>query len=405
MKKPIEAQEKIHATLGASSSSRWMNCPGSVRLSESAPPRGTSIHAEMGTAAHALAETVLARMQKLAARVEPQLFLGLNVGGKEATFEVTEEMADAVQVFTDYCTTLALASSEFWIERRFNLSALKPVLPLYGTADFVAYNDDGTLHVVDFKYGQGVVVDVEMNTQLLYYGLGAALSLEGRHIERVVLTIVQPRAPHSDGPIRTMTVSFAELLGFAGDLLAAAKAVIAPDAPLHAGSWCRWCAASGMCPEQRDHAQLVAQTEFSSLPANTLPAPALLEPEQLADILKSLHVLEDWASAVRATAQAKLERGEQVPGWKLVQKRATRKWGDEADVIAWLTSKGFTPEEYATVKVKSPAQVEKLVGKKELPAEFVVAESSGLNMVPATDPRTEVLLGPGHEFAALSAGE
>jgi hypothetical protein len=409
-KRKIKAEEKTHATLGASSASRWMNCPGSVALSETMPLPGTSIHAEMGTAAHALAEKVLERMGQRMARIEPHIFLGLNVGGKTSTFEVTEEMADAVQVFTDFCTDLALRSSEYHVEKRFNLNALKPPVPMFGTADFVAYFDSGDLHVVDFKYGQGVVVDVEENVQLRYYALGAALTQEKMAsigIQRVHVTIIQPRAAHPDGPIRTETFSFPELLGFAGDLLEAARATLAPDAPLHAGSWCRWCPASGNCTEQMKSAQLVAQTEFVNLPANTLPAPGSLEPEQFSDILGKLHILENWASAMRAFAQAKLERGEAVPGWKLVQKRATRKWGDEENVIEWLKAKGFTSEEILISKAKSPAQVEKLLGKdkKSLPPEFIIAESSGLNMVPATDPRTEVLLGPGHEFAALPAGE
>jgi hypothetical protein len=216
--------------------------------------------------------------------------------------------------------------------------------------------------------------------------------------------VIQPRASHPDGPIRTFTLPFAELLGFAGDLLEAARATLAPDAPLKAGSWCRWCKASGQCPEQTKHAQLVAQTEFANLPTHTLPAPALLTPEQFSEILTNLHVLEDWASAVRATAQAKLERGEDVPGWKLVQKRATRKWGNEGDVFAWLTAMGFMPEETLVRKLKSPAQIEKLVGKKGLPSEFVTSESSGINMVPMSDPREEVRLTQGSEFPLLPSG-
>lgn len=393
MTKTITAEEKTHATLGASSSHRWMNCPGSVRLTEHLPSPETSIHAAAGTAAHALAETCLRR------GTEPHVYLGVAFEG----ILVDEEMADAVKMYTDFCRAL---SGETFIEKRFNLAALKPSRPLYGTADFVAFSG-GVLDVVDFKFGKGVVVEADDNSQLAYYCLGAALTFPtGTEFKRIRVTIVQPRAAHEQGPIRTAEFSFGELLAFASDLLAAAQATMAPDAPLHAGSWCRWCLASGQCPEQKARAQLIAQTEFSALPANTLPAPALLSPEQFSDILGKLHVLEDWASAVRATAQAKLERGEDVPGWKLVAKRATRKWGDHETVAEWLKAKGFTAEEMYDLKLKSPAQVEKLLGrdKKALPSEFITAESSGYNVVPMSDPREEVRLTQGSEFPLLPSG-
>lgn len=400
MTKAIIAEEKTHASLGASSASRWMNCPGSVALTETMPAPPSSIHAQAGTAAHALAETCLRRGQ------DPHTFIGASFEG----VTVDEEMADAVKMYVDYCRALRdryfpPGSVEF-IEKRFNLSALKPPVPMYGTTDHALYAAvSHKLYVTDFKFGQGVVVDVEENPQLMYYALGALLSLDlGTQVDEIILTVVQPRAAHSDGPIRTFTMTPTDLLGFAGELLNAARATLAPDAPLHAGSWCRWCAASGNCSEQLKHAQLVAQSEFAAEVVK-LPQPGALEPEVFSNILGKLHILEDWASAMRAHAQAKLERGEDVPGWKLVNKRATRKWGDEKDVIDWLKAKGFTEEEFAILKVKSPAQIEKLVGKKNLPPEFVTSESSGLNMVPSTDPREEVRMVTGQEFSLLPSGK
>lgn len=390
--------EKSHAALGASSASRWMACPGSVRLSEGMPD-DSSAAAEEGTAAHALAELALRN------RVDPQLYVGTELEG----LEVTEEMAEFVRSFVDHCNELrAVEGSEHWIEHRFNLAALKPPSPMFGTADFVCFDKAArTLHVVDLKYGQGVVVEATGNKQLRYYGLGALLSpaLQGQWIERVVLTIVQPRARHPEGQIRSETLPFHALVEFSGDLLAAAAATLDPAAPLAAGEHCRWCKARAVCPEKTRVALAVAQQEFSvEAPAKfTPPAPETLAPEVFADMLSKLHILEDWASAMRKHAYAQLERGEPVPGFKLVAKRATRRWADEARAAQWLEAAGEKPEDIYVRELKSPAQIEKLVGKKNLPGDLVTKVSSGTKMVPEHDPGEAIT--PGSEFAAIAAGE
>jgi hypothetical protein len=319
-------------------------------------------------------------------------------------------MVDFVRMFTGYCNGLRALTNGvdgFWIEKRFNLAALQPPAPMFGTADIVAYDPAArTLEVVDLKFGQGVVVEVKKNAQLRYYGLGALLSIDLKEfpVEKVRITIVQPRTAHSDGPIRSEEISVDELVGFAGDLLDAARATTQRDAPLNPGSHCRFCPASGRCPAQRERAQLVAQSDFAVQDFEP-PAPGILVPEQFAQMLGQLHILDDWMKAMRAHALAMLERGETVPGFKLVAKRATRKWKDEAEVEAWLKAKGNAEDDIFDRSLKSPAQIEKVVGKKNLPAELVVKQSSGLSMVPAADARPEVMLTMGHEFPALPSGD
>lgn len=375
-----------------------MACPGSIRLSAEVPDSQGSnqtFYAAEGTAAHALAELALKR------NVEPDTFVGIELEG----FVVDEDMAAYVKVFTDYVRGTPHAPR--WVEKQFNLAALNPPAPMFGTADFVGYDAPARiLEVVDLKYGQGVVVNVNGNPQLRYYGLGALLSMDLKHfpVEKVKITIVQPRALHPNGPIRSEEISVEELVEFAGELLEAARATLKPDAPLHAGSHCRFCPASGRCPEQRNRAQLVAQSDFAVTDFKP-PAPGLLTPQQFSTMLGQLHILDDWMKAMRAHAQAMLERGEEVPGFKLVQKRATRKWADEDAAIAWLEAKGNVHEEIFEMDLKSPAQIEKLVGKKNLPPELVVKVSSGTSMVPDSDPRPEVVMSLGQEFPALPSGD
>jgi hypothetical protein len=321
---------------------------------------------------------------------------------------VDGDMIEFVRVFVDHCRQFQNdPQTETWVERRFNLAALHPPGAMFGTADFVAYDRvNAVLHVVDLKYGAGVVVEAVGNKQLRYYALGAALSFDPpMPISEVVMTIVQPRVGHPDGVIRSDTISYLDLVGFAAELMEAARATLAPDAPLHAGSHCRFCPASGVCPEQREHALAVAQNEFSVV-ADVPPAPETMPIEMIAEMLPKLHILEDWIKAVRGHVLAKLEHGEDVPGYKLVAKRATRKWTDPAGAEQYLAAEGFDPDEFQEPReIKSVAQIEKLLGKKAFaasPLSAAVAKiSSGYNVAPASDPRPAVSVTAGEEFALL----
>lgn len=372
-----------------------MACPGSVRLSEGIP-NTSSPFAQEGTAAHALAELALRK------GVDPDMWLGMKLEG----IEVSEDMVDFVRVFTDYCMLLEKKCGRSWIEYRFNLAALNPPAPMFGTADFVAYDErTKTLHVVDLKYGQGVVVEAVGNKQLRYYALGATLAGTNLDINDVWMTIVQPRASHSDGAVRTEIISYVDLLGYAGDLLEAARATTLPDAPLVTGSHCRFCPAAGICPARMAEAQAVASIEFGDLPLDIPPAPGVLTDEVFADVLSKLHILEDWAKSVRAFAAAKLSRGDSVPGFKMVAKRATRKWASEETVAEYMKAASFEPDEYFIQKVKSPAQIEKLFPLKQIPEELVVNKvSSGATMVADSDPRPALALSAGDDFMLIGDG-
>lgn len=400
-----EVQEKIHAELGASVAARWMACPGSIRLSREVPVPPTSSFAQEGTRAHAVAELCLRK------GVDPDVYVGMELEGGT----VTEEMAEYVKVFVDYCRELIaiVGPGNWWVERKFTLAKLDPPAPMFGTADFVAYDPaTRTLYIVDLKYGQGVLVEVKGNKQVRYYGLGGALSLDPSEfpVDKVVMTIVQPRMLHPDGVIRSDEMDAVEMIEFAAELMEKARAAQQPDAPIVAGPHCRFCPASGICPAQRTMALAVAQQEFEIVVEQeefTPPAPETIPIEQLAQMVEKFHVLEAWMTASRQVIQQKLERGEHVPGFKLVAKRATRKWGDAPGAAQYLESEGYNGEEiYEPRELKSVAQIEKLVGKKNFAqsplAGVVTKVSSGHKMVAETDPAPAIqMLPPGEEFAVL----
>ncbi len=323
--------------------------------------------------------------------------------------EVTEDMADYVRVYTEYCSAIRAKATEFWIEKRFNLASLNPPGPMFGTSDFAAYvAEEKTLYVVDLKFGVGVIVE-PTTPQAKYYALGAALTLDPNiHVVNdIVLVIVQPRATHPDGPIRTLTIPYMELIEFAGELMDRARETTKPDAPLHAGSHCKFCPAAGICPEQRDAAQRMAMVDFADMPVDVPPSPETLPLDVFVDILQKKHILESWLKSLDARALAMLERGEDVPGFKLVERRATRKWKDEEETLNYISGTDMVRDDYLETKLKSPAQLEKLFkGKKKFETamgNLVVKQSSGYTMTTSLDPRPAVALTPGQDFDALPA--
>jgi len=357
-----------------------MNCPGSIRLSADIHDPGT-IYAAEGTAAHELGEKCL-RSGKDAIE-----FLGEDISVGNHKFEVDEEMAVAVQVYLDAVRKEVRPGDELSIEHRFDLSEV--VQPgMFGTNDASIYRKaTGELFVYDYKHGAGYPVEAEANPQLLYYALGAATQTKNRKVSSIIIVIVQPRAPHRDGPVRRWTTSPLALAEWMDELRDAAKATEDPAAPLKTGDWCKFCKASGICPKLRDEAVDAANAEFDGAPTD-------LTPEQFGAILERADLIETWVKAVRAHAHSMLDRGEPVPGWKLVQKRAIRKWAVDENTLAPMLAVDFdlAKDDLFVSKLKSPAQIEKLLDKadKKKIAAFVSAVSSGTTMARESDPRAAV---------------
>lgn len=371
----------LHSDIGASSMKRWANCPGSRKLCAGIPSP-SSIYAEEGTKAHTVASTYLDTGKWL---------------------PCDREMKDAVEVYTRYIRelsdTLNWKKSKRLIEHGFDLSILHP--GMFGTADAVIYDaDEKTLHVIDYKHGAGVPVEVVNNEQLKYYGLGALLSLK-LDVETVVLTIVQPRCFHPDGAIRSYTLDVMDLMDFGMDLVDAAKATEAPDAPLVPGrEQCMFCSAKPICPALARTAQEVARSEFAVIPSPN----AVYDVEALGTTLDKLDLLEGWIKGLRAFAYSEAEAGKKIPGWKLVPKRATRKWTDPAVVSEFfITHFPNVTDVFDPPTLKSVSQVEKVLHERqhEKLIPFIVSVSSGSTLVPADDKRREVVkLTASEEFGA-----
>lgn len=387
-----------HATWAASATARNWNCAGALALARFAPPQSESIHSARGTACHQIAEKCLRT------GVDASSFLDTVEKTKERDVTIDEELVNSAQEYVDYCRGLIgnVGTRQYWIEEKFSLAALNPPFDAGGTGDFVAHIvGDKTLEIVDLKNGMGVV-DVNENPQLRTYGLGAMLHHKGLDVNHVKVTIVQPRAPHKDGRIRSETFHVADLVEWTADLVAAMKrSKAAMDAFDAAGGnavvleewakeWlkpgkCTFCPVEGSCPALKRDALSVAKVWFDDMDQPRLGNEALdTSPEALARDLDMIPMLEDWIKARRALAHATAEAGTEIPGYQLSDKIGNRKWGDEAALRAAMAEAGITPDEmHAEPKLKSPAQLEKVLGakRKALIEPFVVREVTGTNLV------------------------
>lgn len=348
-----------HSKIGASSMSRWSVCPASVRLSEGMP-NTSSAYAQEGTRAHELAEAIL--------------------NGKGGVPIEDMEMYEAVGVYVDYIKDLQKGCSTYGIEEKFDLSSLYP--GLFGTCDaWVYHSSTATLHIIDYKHGQGIAVEVEGNKQLRYYALGALLKLN-LPVSQVEMTIVQPRAFHPDGPIRSWKIPVSDLLDFTADLVEAAERTKDVNEVPVPGDHCRFCPAAPTCSGLHETAIETAKMEFSpSLSYNV---------EELSSVLGKIDAIKAWASAVEKFAYEEANKGIEIPGYKLVPKRATRKW-IEAEKLedTLLLELGLDYLDLFEPKMKSPAQVEKILDKegKKLLESYVSKVSTGTTLAPITDKR------------------
>jgi len=372
--------EREHAVWSASATSRNWACAGALALGVKADRLDVeSEAAAWGTACHQVAEKCL-RGDKSA-----DALIGTTEKTKRHSFEVDEEMADTAQQYVDYVREKAVFGIHpLWIEQRFSLEKLKPPYDAGGTCDAIIYNpDEKLLEVVDLKGGRGIVVEVTENKQLRTYALGALLAHPELDVQRVKSTIVQPRAPHKDGRIRSETFHVADLVEWTSDLvermhaskqaeteLADVKGELMREAWgdkfLVAGNHCTFCPAEAICPALEKKALATANAFFNDNGAVvTRNQPSELDPSRIAQVLDGADLLTGWLNAVRAMATRMAETGTDIPGYQLVDKVGHRKFKAE-DPVAELTKLGLTHDDIYEEKVRSPAKIEKALGAKRL---------------------------------------
>nr|DAH07777.1 MAG TPA: PD-(D/E)XK nuclease superfamily protein [Caudoviricetes sp.] len=357
-----------HAVLSASSSERWLNCPPSARLCEAYEDKGSDYAAE-GTDAHILCEYRL--KQALGIPAEDPI---------ENLSWYNEEMEECAAGYAAYVVELLETAKQtcsdpvVMIEQRVDFS--RWVQEGFGTADCILIAD-GVLNIVDYKHGKGVEVSSEGNTQLSLYSLGALEIFDGIYdIDRVCVHIFQPRKSN----VVSSMMDKSDLYEWADtELTQKAQLAYEGQGNFSCGEWCRFCKAKAECRERAEANLALARYEFQS--------PALLDDEEIADILGKVDALTAWASDVKEYALQQAISGKEWIGWKLVEGRSNRKYTSEAVVAATVESAGFDPYER---KVLGVTAMQKMLGKsrfEELLAPYIEKPQGKPTLVPESDKR------------------
>ena len=371
-----------HAILSASSSHRWLNCNPSARLEREFADRETTAAAE-GTAAHALAEHKLKRRLKLRSE-------------RPVSVYDTDEMETCTDDYADFVMEQVTKErrrdpdTQVFIEQRLDFSCYVP--EGFGTGDCLIVSR-GRIHIIDLKYGMGLLVDSEENPQMKLYALAALTQYEEQYqIKKVKLTIFQPRREN----VSTWETSVAKLKKWATkELVPKAEKAFKGEGEYCPGEWCIFCKAAVKCRARAEDKLRLAQSEFKM--------PPLLTDAEIEDVLAKLPDIKKWADEIQEYALAKALAGKEWTGFKLVEGRSVRKFTDERAVVKAANNAGY--HDIYKQTLISITEMEKLMGKAEFSkvlGALVTKPQGKPTLVPDTDKRQAITVSnPKNEFSEI----
>lgn len=363
-----------HSPLGASGAERWMNCPGSVSLLKHLhlPPSDDPDYRKEGSCAHEAAGAVLEK------NLESWEVIGAVYDG----VTVDAAMMEAVNVYIDECRAIMAEakaeSGRVFIEEKMHHPQVHKMY--FGTVDFAAViPSQRLLKVRDYKHGEGIVVEVEWNAQFLYYAYGILLLYPD--VDTIEIGVVQPRAFHADGPVRTFTLTADMLRDWVTRELLPAMNAVEFDNSLDAGKWCRFCPAKLVCPMQKALFGAAMKADPREI--------VNLSDEEFGRNYQYLDAVKQYIAAAEKEAYRRLYTlGKTIGEIKLVHKRANRVWNGEAEVVFKAR---FADQAYTPATLKSPAEMEKLGPEaKKLVKEWAFTPQSGLTVALLSDKRVAV---------------
>ena len=298
-----------HSILSCSSAERYIQCPRSVRLSEHFENK-SSPFSEEGSVAHEMAERKLLKALGVTDKYEPVVSEWVNKEMEEHTNSYVSYIMEIVKSIKDEGKDFIAL-----VEQKVDLSDYAP--ECYGTADSIIASP-GKLYVNDFKYGSGVLVKSEMNAQMMLYSLGALTLLDNLFdIEEIEMTIYQPRL----GNVSSYLIKKEDLLKWANDVFVPqAKLAYEGKGDFKVGAHCRLCLCKQVCKARAEHNLELAKMEFKE--------PSLLTHQEIGEVLDKADALSAWAEDVKSFAFKEALSGHNIPGYKLVEGRSTRKISD-----------------------------------------------------------------------------
>lgn len=357
-----------HAILSASASHRWLSCTPSARL-EQEFGNTDSEAAKEGTAAHALAEHKLKKALRIRSRRPVSGYDSDEM--EECTDSYVEFVMEQVATAKDKCKDPIVM-----VEQYLDFSDYVP--DGFGTGDCVLVSDD-TLHIVDLKYGTGILVEAEENPQMKLYALGALNLFDVLYdIKEVSMTIFQPRREN----VSTWTIPVVELRHWA-DAVLKEKAQLAfkGEGEYASGSWCTFCRAAARCRARAEEKLKLVQNEFR--------LPPLLSDDEIEEILSVIPDLTKWANEISTYAiDAAINHGREWKGFKIVEGRSIRKYRDEEAVAEAAKVAGF--KDIYRQSLIPMTEMQRLMGKtrfEELLGSLIYKPPGKPTLVPMTDKR------------------
>lgn len=353
--------------VGGSTAARVINCPGSVGLIDSLPPMPEQVseYAEEGTRLHA----------EVAELIEQNLPVPENAD---------EKLVQAIDMFDEYLTALEDEQGDtatILCEQTVSFGTIKGVPDeIFGSCDVILRCGQRVV-ILDWKFGDGVRVSAEDNSQLMFYAAAAMRTESTTHLFKdateIDLVIIQP----VQGAPSVWQTTLPRIAKFEKDLMAAVKKALGKNPPLKEGSHCRWCKAKAVCPLMTGAMQRAVKADLSKLDVTTL-----------GQAVEQSYLLEQWIKDLRQLVQTAIEHGTPVPGCKLVAKRGRREWVNEEKMIDAMLGEGLTLADITKEEFLSPAQVEKVLKKRGLafPDGLVATVSSGHTLALESDPRPAV---------------
>lgn len=357
-----------HAILSASGSHRWLNCTPSARL-ELEFENTTSEAAREGTAAHALCEHKLKKFLKKRSKRPVSDYNSDEM--EECTDAYAEFVMEQYEEAKKFCKDPVIL-----IEQKLDFSCYVP--EGFGTGDCIIISDD-RLHIIDFKYGQGILVEAEHNPQMMLYALGALEIYDALYdIKEVSMTIFQPRREN----VSTWTIPIEELKAWAEEeLKPKAQMAYDGDGEYLPGEWCTFCKAAVKCRARAEEKMKLARMEFKM--------PPLLTDAEIEEVLTVLPDLTKWASEITAYAtEAAIHHGKEWNGFKVVEGRSNRKYRDEQLVAEVAKEHGYT--DIYRQSLISMTEMQKLMGKsafEEILGDLIYKPPGKPTLVPNTDKR------------------
>lgn len=386
---PVEEDDRAILTLSPSTAHRWCACPGSQFIVSQLPRLPSTPAAEEGTLAHTFAAWMLANTLRELNGAEP--INGMPPAPEEAL--ATDEMLSAAQIYADAVVgKLFEAFGEALADSRHTAYAIEypveledvPEVSIRGRLDFTAFHD-GTLVVVDFKYG-GSHVPVKDNPQLIAYAMCLARKAP-KWPSRVIIGIVQPRSEASDfadlGAAMWYEYGGEAFMQVSGDLIAKARYACTANelTPREPGEHCKYCPARSVC-----RAAIGEKLLLADIAAGEAQMSKDATNEQIGAWLTALRDIETIRDDLTRIAKLRIDAGQTVPGWR-TQTRRSRVWAKDirelpdVDAQAECLSKslGIEPEQLVTKSLRTPAQLAKTLPKDALAG--VTEETATLALV------------------------